>query len=120
MDTKLPQLHLDVFLALFDPIVHATLANRWALHPDAEAFVVFENLMLDSSACGERTAVVVGPSCTFKSVAWCEGKWLNDLPSQRQYAVGYCVPPRPWTIKPAPTLFEEIDAEFARARGESA
>jgi len=27
----------------------------------------------------------VGPNCTYKTSADTDGKWLNDLPSQRQY-----------------------------------
>lgn len=57
--------------------------------PDAEAVVHFENVTLDSSSLGAKTAVIVGPGREIDSVAACEGRWLNDLPSQRQHAQGY-------------------------------
>lgn len=47
--------------------------------------VMAVNQQLDSSRCGEKTAMCVGPDCTYKTPDECEGKWLNDLPSQRQY-----------------------------------
>ena len=53
--------------------------------PDAEAVVLFENVAMDSSSFGERKVVIVGPDRGIESVAACEGKWLNDLPSQRLY-----------------------------------
>lgn len=75
-------------LDLFDPAVHGTLA-WWMQMPGVEALVVFENVMMDSSAFGERTATPVGARFTFTSVEACEGKWLNDLPSQRQHATSF-------------------------------
>jgi hypothetical protein len=60
------------------------------LYPDAVAVVLFENQNMSSSRMGEATALAVGPSNTFKSVADCEGKWLKDLPSQRQYPTVWC------------------------------
>lgn len=59
--------------------------------PKAEAVVLFENVQMDSSSFGERKMVVVGPGCSIESVAACEDKWLNDLPSQRLYPQG-CLP----------------------------
>lgn len=72
------------FLALFDPSVHAAIIKKAAM-PSVEAVVCFECVDFCSSNFGRRTAVIVGEPYTFKSVAFCEGKWLNDLPSQRQY-----------------------------------
>jgi hypothetical protein len=60
-----------------------------ALHCNATHVVCFENQQLDSFACGARTSVMVGPTCTYQSVEQCEGKWLHDLPSQRQYPVSF-------------------------------
>ena len=51
--------------------------------------VFFRNEMLDSSQRGLLSAMVVGPTCTYKTVQECEGNHLNDLPSQRQYAFAY-------------------------------
>jgi hypothetical protein len=72
------------FLELFEPEVHDDLIAALERYPDAEGLVCFENLQMDSSSCGERTAVVVGPSNTFTLEKARTGH-LNDLPSQRQY-----------------------------------
>jgi hypothetical protein len=53
------------------------------------AFVLFRCEQMDSSHLGEQTVVAVGPNCTYKSPGDCEGKWLRDLPSERQYPVSY-------------------------------
>ena len=75
---------LATFLESFDPSVHERIGAL--LDRDGvSAVVCFENVCMDSSALGERTALIVGPSCTYKNVDACEGQWLNDLPSQRQY-----------------------------------
>jgi hypothetical protein len=72
-------------LKLFDPSVHDRLEDT--LRPDDEGYVVFEVLDFCSSQFGRRTSCVVGPSRElFKSIDECEGTWLGDLPSQRQYA----------------------------------
>ncbi|MEI6084004.1 MAG: hypothetical protein WCS70_06850 [Verrucomicrobiota bacterium] len=76
------------FLARYDESVHARIIAN-AGKPGVDAVVSFECLDFNSSRLGDRTACIVGPGCTFKSVAAAEGKWLNDLPSQRQYAHEY-------------------------------
>lgn len=58
-------------------------------YPDAVGVVLFQNLMMDSSSFGDSSSVIVGPSNTFTSAEACEGKWLKDLPSQRQYPVAW-------------------------------
>ena len=79
------QLKVHEFFKLFDPEVHQDIINSVRKYPDAEAVVVFENVAFDSSQFGRRSALVVGPSNTFTSVEFCKGRWLYDLPSQRQY-----------------------------------
>jgi hypothetical protein len=83
------QLNKAEFLELFDPSIHQAILDNMKRYPDATAMVCFENLQLDSSRCGARSALVVGPSNTFKSVEFCQGKWLHDLPSQRQYPTSW-------------------------------
>jgi hypothetical protein len=61
--------------------------------------VVFMNNQMDSSRTGDRTAVCVGPNNTYKTLADCDGKWLNDLPSQRQYANFYAEIPQENTVE---------------------
>lgn len=86
----LPQITPQEFLAEFDPSVHHKIADS-ASATGAIAFVMFENGDLSSSRLGERTALAVGPNCTYKTVEDCAGHHLNDLPSQRQYAKSWCV-----------------------------
>ena len=76
------------FYEKFDPDVHDQLDAQLA-KPGVTGLALFENVDFCSSAFGARTACIVGPACTFKTAADCEGKWLNDLPSQRQYAQAY-------------------------------
>ena len=83
------QVSAQEFLALFDESVHSAIARK-AEQYQAIAVVYFENQMFDSSAFGSRSALPVGPNNTYKTVEACEGKWLNDLPSQRQYAQCWC------------------------------
>jgi len=78
----------EEFLKMFDERVHGAIRRAIDIH-DAEGFIVFENQAMDSSHLGERTAVVFGPTCTYKSPEEAEGRWLNDLPSQRQYPVAW-------------------------------
>jgi hypothetical protein len=54
------------------------------------AVVLFRNQNFDSSSFGNTSMLLVGPGCTFKSPKDCEGKWLNDLPSQRQQPIAWC------------------------------
>jgi len=58
---------------------------RLARDPGTEALVLFENVQMDSSQFGRQTVMCVGPERTYKSVAEIEGRWLGDLPSERQY-----------------------------------
>ena len=88
----LTEITFDELLAEFDPSVHENLRTAYA-RPTVTALVVFENQQFDSSACGQKTAMVVGPLHTYTSVTECEGRHLNDLPSRRQYAVRYCKKP---------------------------
>ena len=57
--------------------------------PDAIGVVLFENLMMDSSSRGAMTAMIIGPTNTYKSAEDCEGKFLNEMPSQRQHPVAW-------------------------------
>lgn len=84
----LKELTREAFFALFDLDVHSQLENQLT-RPGVEALVVFECQQMDSSSFGNRSALVVGKPFTYKSVADCEGKWLKDLPSQREYPTSF-------------------------------
>jgi hypothetical protein len=85
----LSQISLGQLLALMDERVRdrvlALARKRGTTH-----LVFFENNLLDSSHLDESSVVAVGPTNTFKSLSEIEGKWLNDLPSQRQYPQFWC------------------------------
>lgn len=86
--TELKQTPATDLLAMFDPKVHGAIIDR-AKKPGTEAIVVFENLQMDSSRLGMRTAVPIGEPWTWKKLSDVVGRWLYDLPSQRQYPVAY-------------------------------
>jgi hypothetical protein len=81
---------MDEFLTLFDETVHETIKQRFSIQ-NVTGIVCFETQALELIAAGRarRTAVIVGPTCTFKSVDDCQGKWLGDLPSERLYPSVY-------------------------------
>jgi hypothetical protein len=74
------------FLELFDPSVHDRL-KAVAGRPDVEALVCCECLQLDSSFAGHRTAVALGPGCTYQVEEIEKGFRLGDVPSRFQYPV---------------------------------
>lgn len=55
---------------------------------NATHIVLAENNNMSSSAFGQKTVMVVGGTSSYR-LEECEGKWLNDLPSQRQYFTKY-------------------------------
>jgi hypothetical protein len=78
----------DELLEIFHADVHEQLKAKAAM-PDVKGMVVFQNECFDSRSFGARTAMIYGNNCTYKSWEYCEGKWLYDLPSQRQHATMY-------------------------------
>ena len=83
------KLTMEEMMDKFDPEVHDAI--RRAIESNhATELLLAENQLFDSSAFGERTCMVAGPACTYKSHDTCEGKWLKDLPSQRQYFIAWC------------------------------
>ncbi len=75
------------FLALFDESVHgAVTAARLA--QGTSALVAFENMALDSSRMGERTAMRVGPGCSY-TLEEAVKSHLGQTPSVFQYPRAY-------------------------------
>ena len=62
------------------------MVREWLKTPGVVGVVLFRNQDMSSSMCCASACMVVGEGKTYKTVEECEGKWLNDLPSQRQYA----------------------------------
>ena len=52
--------------------------------------VLAENKNMSSSRFGQKSAIIVGGKASYK-INDCNGKWLNDLPSQRQYFTKYAI-----------------------------
>lgn len=75
---------LEEFLALFDESVHTNILEAMKHYPDAQGLICFENLQLDSSQAGDRTAVVFGPSNTFNESNLADAR-LGSVPSNFQY-----------------------------------
>jgi hypothetical protein len=78
------QLDEAAFFELFDSSVHGAMRESLKRYPTAEGLVCFENLQMDSSQLGRRTAAVFGPDNTFKQSNLHEAR-LGDVPSRFQY-----------------------------------
>lgn len=84
---KVERLEWVAFLALFDESVRdAVTAAR--LMPGTSALVAFENMAMDSSAFGDRTALRVGPGCSYTLEAAVKSH-LGQTPSVFQYPTSY-------------------------------
>ena len=79
-----------------------------AHEPETEGLVLYVNMQFDSSQFGRQTVMCYGPSRTYKTVAECDGKFLYDMPSQRQYPQAYvdCLD-KAILADPLPALSEE-------------
>lgn len=87
---ELKELTPNDFLNLFDPSVHSAILASAARYPDKEALVCFENIDMSSSQIGQRAALVVGPSNTYKLEDIIKpGARLGDIPSRFQYPVSF-------------------------------
>jgi len=83
------KLTMEEMMDKFDPEVHDAI-RRSIKGTNATELILAENQMMDSSAYGSRSCMCAGPTCTYKSHEECEDKWINDLPSQRQYFIAWC------------------------------
>jgi hypothetical protein len=91
-DTTMPNRHVTIsteisraeFIGLFDHSAHGQLAALLD-RPGVLGIVCFENLQLDASHAGDRTAVVYGPGCTYKTLEDVLGGHLGDVPNQIKY-----------------------------------
>ncbi len=86
--TKLEKAPLEELLERFEPEVRPVIRERMVTL-EASHIVCFENLQMDSSAFGARTAVMVGPTCTYKSVDELREGHLGQVPSMFQYPTCY-------------------------------
>lgn len=103
------QITLAQLLKLFDAEVRPRI-QAIAARTDASHLVVFENGQFDSSQAGARTAMLIGPGCTHKTLDAVRGQHLHDLPSQRQYPVSYVVLPTALTLAEARSTYAAFTA----------
>ncbi len=97
------------FLALFDPALHEQI-RRLTTRPGVEAVVCFENLDVGASEFGHRTALFMGPGCTYGLGEIENGCRLGDVPSRFQYPTAF------WRLLPAqPTAPPNRDFVFYNA-----
>ena len=82
----------DELLGMMHSDVHGAIRSAVERFK-ATHVVLAENQDMCSSHHGERTVLCVGPENTYKHPEECLGKWLGDLPSQRQYFTHYAVVP---------------------------
>lgn len=68
--------------------------------PTITHLVLFENRLLDASSVGSNGVLAVGPGFTLETPEQAQGRHLNDLPSQRMYAVAYCEVDRSQFVSP--------------------
>lgn len=79
----------DELLKEVDPATVSSV-RAMAKKTAATGLVLFRNMDFNSSNFGCQSLVAIGPTCTYKVIEECEGKHLNDLPSQRQYPDMWC------------------------------
>lgn len=72
------------FFKLFDESVHGAIRDSLKRYPTAQGLICFENLQMDSSQFGSRTACVFGPNNTFNDSNLEEAR-LGSTPSVFQY-----------------------------------
>lgn len=78
----------EELLSMFDEKSAREISDK-ATEIDSTHAVVFENAELRVDAPINRTALLVGPNNTCKSIAEVEGRYLGDLPSERVYPQYY-------------------------------
>lgn len=86
---EIVELKLEEFLALFDESIHTNILELTKHYPDAQGLVCFENIQLDSSERGMRTASVFGPSNTYNEGNLSDVR-LGNLPSNFRYPRYIC------------------------------
>jgi hypothetical protein len=80
------------FIDLFAKSMHAQIAAHID-RPGVLGVVCFECLQMDSSHCGERTALVYGPACTYTNLEDVLGGHLGEVPIRFKYPTHHHVKP---------------------------
>jgi len=84
------EITLEQLFSHFDPEVHDAI-RKAILRNNASHLVVFECLQMDSSNLGKRTALCVGPTCTYTldHVINTPHFRIGDVPSRFEYPTMY-------------------------------
>ena len=75
-------------LSHFDESLHKSIKNL-ASKDGVVNLVEFINQNFSSSEFGRNTVMAIGPGFSYETLNDVKGKFLNDLPSQRQYPQFY-------------------------------
>jgi hypothetical protein len=80
------------FIAQFDESVQNAIENT-RKKEGVEGMVMLVNHVMDSSRLGDRTAMIYGPACTYKSLEMImeqkAGVYTTGLPSSASFAESY-------------------------------
>jgi len=90
--TSLTEITLSELYKMFHKSVHSDLDAK-IVKTRAEYVVVFENLQMDSSNFGHRSALMIGAQCENKTIDDIRERRLGDVPSRFQYPVHYAKVP---------------------------
>jgi hypothetical protein len=80
------------FIAQFDESIQNAIENT-RKKAGVEGMVMLVNHVLDSSRLGDKTAMIYGPACTYKSLEMIQerkgGVYTTGLPSSASFAETY-------------------------------
>jgi hypothetical protein len=91
---KATKLSWTEFIKQFDTLIlDADTLSEARKKPGIVGIACLENHVMDSSWFGQKTALVYGPVCTFKSVEQMEeqsgGVYITGLPSSASFPINY-------------------------------
>ena len=84
-------------LSHFHSSVHDAIKYK-SRQSQATYIALAANIQPASPQFGVCSVVCVGPCCTYRTLADCEGKWLNDEPDKRQTFTHYAEVPDDWRL----------------------
>lgn len=82
---EIRQVSWDQLIMMVDENLRTRIA-KIADRADVNGVVMFENMQMDSSLCGQRHFMIYGPGCTYKDVPTGH---LGDVPSRFAWPVAY-------------------------------
>ena len=90
--SEIRKLSWSEFIAQFDESIRDTLVTC-RKKEGVDGMVMLVNHVMDSSRFGDRTAMIYGPSCTYKSLEMITeqkgGVYITGLPSSASFAESY-------------------------------